>query len=247
MPAREPGRRPAYDLGPETAPHELEAADAGFATERDLPLVRVPNVSPLESASDLAFGDPAELDRGMHEVEEYRAACEATGQLEKWQDHYVHGHTEAQGFTQPYERNEDFLWTLQSGCSASQALKDFIAGPTIADYRAIGVAQALEELRDDLGDLKFDQLFGSMDSDEDAAVRTEHRLVISSDMYTTPFVDHMKQIAADHDARPTVLDLVPPPIREPGEGRQARHDTLTDEEEPIIAEDLGRRPDRDLM
>jgi hypothetical protein len=241
MRARDVPRRSEYLSGSEMVTPQLEAADSPYATERDLPIV--PSHVAQMSASNLAFGDPNDLDRGMHEVEEYRAACEAASRLERWQPHYVHGHTEATGFTQPYEQQENFLWSLQKGYSASQALKDFITGRTIADYRAIAVAQLLDDLRDDLGDRKFDQLFGSKDEDEDAGVADEHRLTISSEMYTTPFADHMKQLAGEYDTRPTELDLLALPIqRQDDEG----HDTMSDEEEPnAITEELGR-PDREL-
>ena len=91
----------------------------------------------------------------------YQAACQAAGTPDKWEDRFVHGHTAAKGWNQPYEGRYDMTFTLKAGHSASQAVKDFLAGPTIADYRVIGVAIEMEELRDELGDQKFDRLFGS--------------------------------------------------------------------------------------
>ena len=38
-------------------------------------------------------------------------------------------------------------------------------GLTISNYRAIGVAQEIDEVRDEMGDQKFDRLFGSKNSE----------------------------------------------------------------------------------
>ena len=81
----------------------------------------------------------------------------------------------APGWSQPYDGREPFEFHLKHGYSASQAVKDFLAGPTVADYRVIGVALEMDEVRDDIGDRKFDQLFGSKHGDEDAAIERMYR------------------------------------------------------------------------
>src|SRR6185295_7550706 len=124
---------------------------------------------PLETgqtASEQAFGDKptaasGEVDGGMYQPADYRAACMAAGTPDKWDDKYEGGHTEAGQWEQPYDSPYEMMFTLKAGQSASQALKDFIAGPTIADFRTIAVALELEEVRDSMGNEKFDALFGS--------------------------------------------------------------------------------------
>jgi hypothetical protein len=251
MPVREAERRLDNDLDPETAPPENEAPETKFSDEGDLPEVAEAKTDTAQSASEQAFDeapqpdDTAYLDTGMHEVEEYRDSCAAANKPEKWDDNYIEGHTDAKQFTQPYQQRASMTFSLKKGQSASQAVKDFIAGRTIADYRAIGVALELDELRDDLGDVKFDQLFGSRNEQEDAGVPHEHRLQISSAMYTTPFVDQMKAIAAEYDAGPEQDEVLPPPVEEQVEDKPKQSDLA---EDPIIvAEDLGKQPERELL
>jgi hypothetical protein len=203
--------RAEAETTPAEAPPEVAPTDTTtFTTQGDLPAVADPSVqADPQSASDQAFGDVSYLDSGVHYWDEYREACVAAGKPEKWQDFYAYGHTGASQFDQPYERGESFEWALKKGQSASQAVKDWLAGPTIADYRAIGVAQELDELRDDLGEQTFDRLFGSTDGDIDATIPQTNRLMITSAMYTTPFVDKMKAIAAEAETRDAVAEVQP--------------------------------------
>jgi hypothetical protein len=117
----------------------------------------------------------------------------------KWDDRYFSGYTAAAQWVQPYDGADAMAFQLRPGQSASQAVKDFLTGPTIADYRVIGVASEMDELRDELGDQKFDKLFGSADSGTDGAIPMSQRLKITSAMYTLPFWDQMMEIAAGDD------------------------------------------------
>ena len=255
MPAREAERRLDADLDPSVAPEPADAAAAQFTSDGELPAVTDETATPAASASELAFdqpqqtapGDTSFLDTGMHDPTEYRDACLQAGKPEKWDESYAFGHTEASGFKQPYEHNESMLWTLKHGHSASKAVKDFIAGPTIADYRAVGVALELDELRDDLGEQKFDQLFGSTNDEEDAAIPHHHHLQISAAMYTTPFVDQMKAYAAEHDAAQdqSAEDPLPPPVVEQREDKPKQPDVA--DEPLLVAEDLGPQPEREIV
>ena len=250
MPVREAERRLESDLDPETAPPQNEVPATKFSDEGQIPEVaeaKEPEATASEQAFDQAppVEDTAYLDTGMHEVEEYRDSCASANKPEKWDDKFVHGHTDAKQFTQPYQQRAYMTFSLNKGQSASQAVKDFIAGRTIADYRAIGVALELDELRDDLGDIKFDQLFGSRNDEEDGAIPHEHRLQISSAMYTTPFVDQMKAIAAEHDAGPEQEEVLPPPVVEQVEDKPKQ--STVAEDPVIVAEDLGKQPERELL
>ena len=199
---------PAQEVAPPQVaePEVAESASAELSTEGAVPEVAENGtiVEPGKTASEQAFGDnptaqSGQIGGGMYEVDDYQAACQAAGTPDKWEDRFVHGHTAAKGWNQPYDGRYDLTFTLKAGHSASQAVKDFIAGPTIADYRVIGVAIEMDELRDELGDQKFDRLFGSAIAGEDAQISSAQRLKITPGMYTIPFRAQMEAIAAEHD------------------------------------------------
>lgn len=195
-------------LQPEVAePEVAEAAEAQFSSEGAVPDVANNGmaVEPGATASEQAFGDKptavsGQVDGGMYEPDEYHAACMAAGIPDKWDAKYARGHTAAKQWTQPYEGRYDMVFELERGQSASQAVKDFLAGPTIADFTVISVAIEMNELRDTLGDQRFDRLFGSTDSAADAKISRGQRLKLTPGMYTIPFVAQMLAIAAENDA-----------------------------------------------
>lgn len=191
---------------PEVAEPEVADAAADVSTQGAVPEVTDTGavVEPGETASEQAFGDKptaqsGEMDGGMYSPQEYQAACMAAGTPEKWDDRYFSGHTEATQWNQPYDTGYDMTFTLQRGRSASQAVKDFLAGPTIADWRTIAVAIEIDELRDNMGDAKFDSLFGSTVVDDDARIPPSQRLQISIGMYTIPFASQMEALAEQKD------------------------------------------------
>ena len=190
---------------------EPEAAEAAqeVAAEAAEPAVAeaaaaVPE--PGQTASEQAFADKpqptmqaADLDRGTYSPEAYRDACTAAGTPEKWDDRYYDGHTGAKQWNQPQEIGWRMSFTLQRGESASQALKDFLAGPTIADWRVIAIAHEIDDVRDTLGDTKFDALFGSKNAGDDAQIPVLQRLQLNIELFTTPIADQMKMLAEQKD------------------------------------------------
>jgi hypothetical protein len=192
---------------PEVAePEVAEAPAADASTQGAVPEVADNGavVEPGTTASEQAFGDKptaqsSEIDGGMYSPEEYQAACTAAGTPEKWDDRYLSGHTEATQWDQPYDSGYDMTFTLQHGQSASQAVKDFLAGPTIADWRTIAVAVEIDEIRDNMGDTKFDQLFGSTVAADDARIPPSQRLQLSIAMYTVPFGSQMEALGEQKD------------------------------------------------
>jgi hypothetical protein len=186
----------------EVAPVQPEAAatDTTFAGGEAPAVADGAAVEPGKTASEQAFEEKAVSTTsdplsGMYYPAEYQAACTAAGTPEKWDDKYAGGHTEAAGWVQPYEGRYENAFELKAGHSASQAVKDFLAGPTIADYRTIGVAMEMDELRDSLGDHEFDRMFGTTDSDRDRQISKAQRLKITSAMYTIPFAEQMLALA----------------------------------------------------
>src|ERR1043165_2902158 len=169
---------------------------------------------PLETgqtASEQAFGDKptaasGEVDGGMYQPADYKAACMAAGLPDKWDDKYEGGHTEANQWDQPYDSPYEMMFTLKAGESASQALKAFITGPTIASFQTIAVALELDEVRDGMGDEKFDALFGSSSGEIDGQIPKTQRLQISSAMYTVPFAAQMEALADEYDDNASKAD-----------------------------------------
>ena len=248
-------------IAPEAAP-EVPApapaeAEQQFTTEGDLPAIAEGSgaMAAAATASELAFDDKpkaqpdtSHLDRGIHTPEHYRVACETAGKPEKWQDHYRSGHTEAKGWEQPYERRATNDFILKPGHSASAALQAFLAGPTITDFRTALLAEEVDEVRDEMGDIKFDLLFGSENSDQDSKIPIGQRLHISSALYTTPLPAQMKAIAEEHDAlenRPAQ----PPPVEELEARTEEKPQAMEEAQEPeLVREELGlEQADRELV
>ena len=158
------------------------------------------------TTSDQGFN----ADTGIHYADEYRQECERTGNLDKWQDKYASGHTSATQFVQPYEGRYANEFVLAKGQSASEAVEGFMKGLTITDYRAAGVAVEIDEVRDEMGNQKFDSLFGSKTAGVDVNVPAAQRLKISSAAYTTPIDDQMREIGKK-------ADLKQPDQKQPGD------------------------------
>jgi hypothetical protein len=243
----------AAPAAPEVA--EPEVAEAPAASTQGA----VPNVAengavvePGETASEQAFGDKptaqsGEVDGGMYSPMEYQAACTAAGTPEKWDDRYYAGHTEATQWVQPYDGSHDMTFKLQRGQSASQALKDFLAGPTIADWRTIAVAIELDELRDNMSDAKFDQLFGSSNVATDAQIPPSQRLQISVSMYTIPFAAQMEAIAEQHDeALAHGEEAEAPAVAAQVEDRPLEGGVTQQPAPELIAEELGVERDQEF-
>lgn len=257
MPAREAeSRETETEAETEALVEEPAAEQATISSEGDLPAVAQGAGAVGVTASTLAFdgetkqapSDTSHLDKGIHHWEAYKAACDAAGKSDKWKDHYRAGHTEAKGWTQPYEQRRVYEWELKKGTSASQAVQDFLAGPTIADYRVASVADELDELRDELGDPKFDLLFGSANKNEDERIPKAQRLRISAAAYGVPLIDQMKAIAREHDALAKPGDEPAAPVVESRVEEKPKAAPLQDQEPDVIAQELGmQQQDRELV
>jgi hypothetical protein len=258
MPARETeSAQVETESTADIAPPQAAESAAQFSTEGDLPAVATVAAASAATASELAFDgqekqapqSTAHLDKGMHEWESYRAACHAAGKPEKWKDDYRNGYTSASQWKQPSESRSVNDFKLKKHQSASQALKDFIAGPTVTDYRAALLAVEINEVRDSLGDRKFDKLFGSANSAEDQAISGAQRLRISSDAYTTPLADQMKAIAAEYDAREhTPAEVAPPAVVEEKVAEKPKEAPIVEQDPVVVAQELGvEQRDREIV
>lgn len=253
MPAREAeSHETEVEAASEVAIAEPEAAQTEFTAEGDLPAVAGSAVATGATASEMAFEpevvDTATLDKGMHSPEHYQAECERLGKPEKWKDYYRNGHTDAKGWNQPYERRKSMNFHLEKGVSASQALQDFMKGPTICDYRCAYLADELDELRSELGDIKFDQMFGSANYHIDSAIPIEQRLKISAGLYTTPIIDQMKALVREHDAKASGQQEVAAPVVEARVEEKPKASAELDQDPLIVQEELGlEQQDRELV
>lgn len=234
-------------------PQQADTTDAQFSSEGALPAVGDGAVVAVgATASEQAFGDKptgesGQIDGGMYEPEEYQAACTAAGTPDKWDPKYAHGHTSAKQWTQPYEGRYDMAFELKHRQSASQAVKDFVAGPTIADYRVIGVAVEMNELRDTLGDQRFDQMFGSSDPNTDAKISNAQRLKITAGMYTIPFAAQMLALAAETEAIDRTEAPEAPAAAARIEDKPQEGGVTAGAAPEMIAEELGASRDQELV
>jgi hypothetical protein len=232
------------------APEPEAAVDAQLSAEGPIPEAAQTTADPGLTASEQAFGEkqePGQIADGMYTPVQYKAACDAAGASDKWSDNYWRGHTEAKQWEQPYEGRYANHFQLKTGQSASQAVKDFLKGPTIGDFRVIEVAIEMNELRDNLGDLRFDQLFGSSVAEEDARISSAQRLHMTSAMYTIPFYDQMMAIANDSNAVDKAPEEPEAPavaagIEEKPETQVAQHPAPE-----AIADELGIQREQEMV
>ena len=239
---------------PEAVAEATEAPAAEVATEGAVPEVDATGavVEPGKTASEQAFGDKptaqsGQIDGGMFQPEEYQAACLAAGTPDKWDDNYFRGHTSAKQWKQPYEGRYDNTFTLNHGESAAQAVKDFIAGPTIADWRTLAVAVELNEVRDNMGDEKFDKLFGSSNGGIDGQIPHSQRLTICQAMYTIPFAAHMEMLAEqDDDAISHAEEAEPPAAVAQVEDKPLEGGVTAQPAPELIADELGIEREQEL-
>jgi len=238
---------------PEVAAPAVEAASPAISTEGAVPAVAANGmaVQTGQTASEQAFGDKptaqtGQVDGGMYQPSDYKAACTAAGLADKWDDKYERGHTEAKQFEQPYEGRYDMHFTIKRAQSASQALKDFVAGPTIADFRTIAVAVEMNEVRASMGDRKFDRLFGSSEADTDAQIPPSQRLQISSAMYTIPFAAHMDALADELDEADKPKEPEAPAVAAQVEDKPLEAGVTAQPAPEMIADELGIQREQEL-
>lgn len=225
-------------------------------TEGDLPAVATGSAAAAVTASEMAFEgkeksapDTSHLDKGMHSPEHYKAECEAAGKPEKWQESYRNGWTSAAGWKQPTETRRINDFKLNKGFSASEAIENFLKGPTICDYRVALLADEIDEVRDELGDIKFDKLFGSKTYGDDEKIPMHQRLHISSDLYTTPLGEQMKAIAAEYDARDGRMEEPETTPRLEARVEEKPQEVVAKEQDPlVVAQELGvEQRDREIV
>ncbi len=121
---------------------------------------------------------PGTSTSGLYYAENYRRkhGASAMGRSLKADDYRM-------GYADPrfFDRIGYWDWRLKPGRSASEAVRSFLRGLTIAECNSVAGAANLDAVRAAIGDGKFDALFGSADQPTDAA----HLLRISPFTATT--------------------------------------------------------------
>src|SRR5262249_41025334 len=87
------------------------------------------------------------LEHGVHHWYNYQRHCENAGKPELWQDKYRSGHTKSGSFVNPHEKGRWMDWELKKGHSASQAIKEWLAGATVAECLSSVIAMEIDALR----------------------------------------------------------------------------------------------------
>ena len=136
-------------------------------------------------------GGANDINHGIHYWYNYQRHCERAGKPELWQDKYRSGHTQSSSFINPHEEGRWMDWELKKGHSASKAIKEWLAGATIAECLSAVVAIEIDTLRAAIGDKKFDQLFGSADPKEDKAIPVDQRMHVRAGTSGTPVENFM--------------------------------------------------------
>jgi hypothetical protein len=127
------------------------------------------------------------LETGLHYKDRYREALERAGRGGEWRPNWQEGHTASDAWHQPYQNNEVMTWSLKSGRSASEALRQWLSGLTIADCASARVAIELDAVRAAIGDKVFDRCFGST-----AGNGVLQQLTISQRIGETPLYSLMR-------------------------------------------------------
>ncbi len=99
--------------------------------------------------------DPHEANRGVHYDFNYKAS-----HPDKWKDDYSNGYADPTYF----DRLGWMDWRLKPGKSAAAAIQSWLHGLTIAECLSAIIAIESDAVRAAIGDQKFDQRFGSIDS-----------------------------------------------------------------------------------
>ncbi|MDB4959527.1 MAG: hypothetical protein JWO36_7096 [Myxococcales bacterium] len=179
-------------FGPQTGGPEIEATPEALG-KHTADGMKKANVEP-------GSGGQNDINHGIHYWYNYQRQCEDSGHPEMWKDEYRHGHTQAGQFVQPHQKNAFMDWELKKGQSASQGIKDWLSGATIAECLSTVIALEIDTLRASIGDKKFDKMFGSADAKEDAAIPADHRMHVRAGIQGTPVANYMKATTVAQEA-----------------------------------------------
>jgi peptidoglycan hydrolase-like protein with peptidoglycan-binding domain len=134
---------------------------------------------------DAANKGPSSADEGIHYARNYREAFP-----DRWKDDYYNGYANPTYF----DRNGFMDWQLKPKASASEAIKSWLKGLTIAECFSTVIAIEYDTIRAAIGDAKFDKVFGSVDTE----IPPEKRLRIA-----TPNAKDFNQIPLNQYMKPT--------------------------------------------
>lgn len=205
------GQIPAVETGASTQTQEPTASERAFV---DPPKKGEPEIDATKEAMgahvvqgmnranvEPGSGGSNDLNNGIHYWYNYKSKCEDAGRPELWKDEYRRGHTQASQFTNPSETGAWMDWELKRGQSASQGIKDWLKGATVAECLSTVVALEIDAFRAAIGDRKFDRMFGSADAKEDKAVPHSQRLHVKAGLAGTPIGNLIKSTKVAEEAQ----------------------------------------------
>jgi len=132
---------------------------------------------------DAANKGPHSADEGIHYARNYRESFP-----DRWKDDYYGG------FANPtyFDRIAPMDWRIKPKVSASEAIKSWIKGLTIAECFSTVVAIEYDTIRAAIGDAKFDNIFGAVDTEISLEKRLRIATPNSNDFAQIPLNQYMK-------------------------------------------------------
>jgi hypothetical protein len=166
------------DTGPKPGGPEIEATDADMGKNM---------VHEMNVVNGLD-GGKYDINHGVKYSYNRQAELRRANKMDLWRDEYRLGHHYGDQFINPWENGQFMRFELKAGKSASEGIKAWLAGVTVAECNSAVVAMQIDTFRKAIGDTKFDAKFGSSDPTVDKGV--SQRMVIKQGGDGTP-IDQM--------------------------------------------------------
>ena len=160
--------------GPKPGDPEIEATDAAMGKNM---------VHEMNVVNGLDGGQ-YDINHGVKYSYNRETELKRAGKMDLWKDEYRSGHHYGDQFINPWENGSFMRFELKKGQSASEGIKAWLAGVTVAECNSAVVAMQIDTFRKAIGDTKFDSKFGSADPTIDKGV--SQRLVIKPGTQGTP-------------------------------------------------------------
>jgi hypothetical protein len=105
---------------------------------------------------------PRTATSGVHYAETYQMLAKTDDDAKAfWKEDYWKGYANPNYWDR--DGDQDMAWTLKQGVDAAAAIKDWLAGLTIAECATVLVAIELDTMRAAVGDERFNEMFSSLE------------------------------------------------------------------------------------
>jgi hypothetical protein len=173
-------------VGPETIARFDELFGGGVSPKKKEPEIEATEEAVGKRVAEqieAANIGPHTADQGIHYARNYRDSFP-----DRWKPEYMDGYADPNYFVRLGFMN----WVLKPRVSASDAIRSWIKGLTIAECLTTIVAIEYDTLRAAIGDNKFDQIFGAADQ----VLPSDKLLHIAPPPAKLPLDDYMKATEA---------------------------------------------------